>query len=262
MQTLAIIGAGAIGRAVAQACAADPALPRVVAVCDNNPDMAQALCNEHAPAAAVLPLGDACAAAGIVLEAAGKGAVPAILAACRAAHRDTSGGGNLPPSPGHVIVMSIGGLLDCDPYAPGPVVHAPSGALGGLDAVQALAVAGLDEVRLTTRKPPQGLGLDVTEETVVFEGTARAAIELYPANVNVAVALSLAGLGPDRTQMRLMADPAVERNTHTVYARGAAGEVEFTSRNVPFPENPKTSWLAALSAVALLRRLTAQLQVG
>lgn len=255
MQTLAIIGAGAIGRAVARACSVGEAPQRVVAVCDHNADAALRLCTDFAAQGAVLALDEACGNADIVLEAAGKGAVPPLLAAARAAQ---AAGGR----PTHVVVLSIGGLLDCDPHAPGPVVHAPSGALGGLDAVQALAVAGLDEVRLTTRKPPAGLGMAVTEETVVFEGSARDAIERYPANVNVAVALSLAGIGPDRTVMRLVADPTLDRNTHTVYARGAAGEIEFTSRNLPFPENPKTSWLAALSAIALLRRLSAQLQVG
>lgn len=255
MQTLAIIGAGAIGRAVARACMEGSAPQRVVAVCDSDTERAGQLCADSAPDAAVLSLDASCASADIVLEAAGKSAVPGIIAASRAS---CAAGGK----PAHVVVMSIGGLLDCDPWADGPVIHAPSGALGGLDAVQALAVAGLDEVTLTTRKPPAGLGLEVDTETVLFEGSAREAIERYPANVNVAVALSLAGLGPDRTTIRLIADPAIDRNSHTVYAKGAAGEVEFTSRNVPFPENPKTSWLAALSAVALLRRLNSQLRVG
>jgi aspartate dehydrogenase len=259
MQTLAIIGAGAIGRAVALACGEGRAPCRVTAICDTNAEAAERLRAELAPDARMLMLPEACAAAEIVLEAAAKAAVPAVLTAARHAYADAGG---QPRLPRHVIVMSVGGLLDCDPHAPGPLVHAPAGALGGLDAVQALAAARLDEVRLTTRKPPAGLGLDVTEETTVFEGPAREAIQRFPANVNVAVALSLAGLGPDATIVRVVADPAVDRNTHTVYARGEAGEIEFTSRNVPFPENPKTSWLAALSAIALLRRLSAQLQVG
>lgn len=97
---------------------------------------------------------------------------------------------------------------------------------------------------------------------MLFEGPAREVIAKFPKNVNVAIALSLAGLGADRTMVRLIADPAVDRNTHQIYARGAAGEIEFTSRNVPFPENPRTSYLAALSAIALLRRLAGNLQVG
>jgi aspartate dehydrogenase len=208
----------------------------------------------------VLPLAEACASADIVLESASPAAVPQVLDAARAAWHRTDAEG--PRRPQHVIVMTIGGLLSCEPRAAGPIVHAPAGALGGLDAVQALGAARLDEVRLTTRKPPAGLGLTVTEETTVFEGTAREAIAKFPANVNVAVALSFAGLGPDKTQVRVVADPTLDRNSHTVYARGEAGEIEFTSRNVPFPDNPKTSWLAALSAIALLRRIGGQLQVG
>ena len=125
-----------------------------------------------------------------------------------------------------------------------------------------MAIAGLDEVILTTRKPPAALGLDVSEETLLFEGPACDVIEKYPKNVNVAMALSLAGLGPHNTHVRLIADPAVTRNTHHVVARGPAGEVEFSSRNMPFPENPRTSYLAALSAIATLKRLASALQVG
>jgi len=259
MHTLTIIGAGAIGRAVALACGDGRAPCRVVAICDTNTEAAERLRAELAPDAEVLAMQEACAKANIVLEAAAKAAVPAVLEAARAAYHASEAGQR---RPSHVIVMSVGGLLDCDPHAAGPIIHAPAGALGGLDAVQALNVAPIEEVRLTTRKPPAGLGLDVTEETTVFEGSAREAIKLFPANVNVAVALSLAGIGPDKTIVRVVADPAVDRNTHTVTARGAAGEIEFTSRNVPFPENPKTSWLAALSAVALLRKIAAQLHVG
>jgi aspartate dehydrogenase len=102
----------------------------------------------------------------------------------------------------------------------------------------------------------------VAEKTVIFEGSAREVIARYPKNVNVAVALSFAGIGPDRTKVSLLADPGISRNTHHITARGAAGEIEFTSRNVPFPENPATSYLAALSAVSLLRRISAALQVG
>jgi aspartate dehydrogenase len=255
MLDLVIVGCGAIGSAVAKACAEGVTGCRVVAISDPDPSAMEGLRSDFAPHAAMLPVAEACALADVVLEAAAKAAVPAVLDAARGSYA-------LSGSPQHVVIMSVGGLLDCVPDAAGPVVHVPSGALGGLDALQALAVAGLDEVRLTTRKPPRGLGLDVTQETVVFDGTARDAIALFPANVNVAVALSFAGIGPYRTQVRVIADPALDRNTHSVYARGPAGQIEFTSRNVPFPENPKTSWLAALSAIATLRRLSAQFRVG
>lgn len=254
--TLTIVGAGCIGRRVAQAVAEHDLPHRIVAVCDIDTEAAARLIADYAPEAGTMGLVDAVGAADVVIECAAGSVVPPVIDAARRTHDALN-------RPAHVLVMSVGGLLGVsDLEADGPVIHVPSGALGGLDAVQALAVAGLDEVLLTTRKPPASLDLDVSEETVVFEGSAADVIRDYPKNVNVAIALSLAGLGPQRTKVRLIADPAVERNTHHVYARGTAGEVEFTSRNLPFPQNPRTSYLAALSAIAALKRLAARLQVG
>lgn len=254
--SLAIVGAGCIGRRVAQAASAGELACRVSAVCDLDRQAAERLRDDFAPDAEILVLAEAVARGELLLESAAAAAVPGLVAAARESH---AGFG----SPAHVLLMSVGGLLDvADLTAAGPVLHVPAGALGGLDAVQALAVAGLDEVILTSRKPPAALGLSVDSETVLFEGPAAEVIRRYPKNVNVAMALSLAGLGPQRTMVRLIADPALKRNTHHVIARGPAGEVEFTSRNEPFPENPRTSYLAALSAVALLRRLVSNLQVG
>ena len=252
---LGIVGAGCIGRRIARAVHNDEINYNLAAVFDVVPDAASALQSEFAPGVRILPLKELLLACDVVLEAAAGAAVPAILDAARASH-------SAQEKPGHLLFMSVGGLLGMDLAAPGPVLHVPAGAIGGLEAVQALAVAGLDEVRLITSKPPAGLGMELTEPKVLFEGPASEVVKLYPKNVNVAMALSLAGLGPERTQVMLVADPAVERNTHHIVARGPAGEIEFTSRNEAFPENPRTSYLAALSAIALLRRLQAQLQVG
>jgi aspartate dehydrogenase len=181
-----------------------------------------------------------------------------------------------------LLLLSVGALADPDlraalseaAAAAGRSVHVPSGAIGGLDALRAAAVAGLDEVVLTTRKPPAALAgaphwarhpLDLAAlaaPTVVFEGNAAAAIAAFPANVNVALAVSLAGIGPERTRVRVVADPALTRNVHELTARGAFGELHLEIANEPSPDNPRTSRLAALSAVAALRRLTAPLQVG
>jgi aspartate dehydrogenase len=254
-----LIGAGAIGHRVVQAIATGEIDARLTGVCDNNADSLERLRSDFGSQLGSFITGDLATVAGVcdvLVEAASGSVVPALIEAARAAHGSSG-------QPGHVLIMSIGGLLQvADPFAAGPVIHVPSGALGGLDAIQALAVAGLDEVTLTTSKPPAGLGLSVTEYTLLFEGSARDVIAKYPKNVNVAVALSFAGLGPDRTKVRLVADPAIDRNTHHVVARGPAGEVEFTSRNLPFPQNPATSYLAALSAIALLKKLGSTLQVG
>lgn len=252
---LAIVGAGCIGRRIAQAVHERELDYRLTAVCDIDQDAAERLIADYATLARRAELRDAAEACDVLVECAAGTVVPDVLAAARDSHGDVG-------RPGHVLVMSVGGLLGAPLEQPGPVIHVPSGALGGLDAVAAMGVAGLDEVTLTTRKPPRSLGLDVKEETVLFEGPACDVIEKYPKNVNVAIALSLAGLGPHRTMVRLVADPAITRNTHHVVARGPAGEVEFTSRNEPFPKNPKTSYLAALSAIALLRRIGSTLQVG
>ncbi len=158
--------------------------------------------------------------------------------------------------------------------ATGARILVPTGALLGLDAVRAVAEGRVDSVRITTRKPPKGLagapylverGIDldtITTATRIFEGTAREAIKGFPANVNVAVALSLAGIGPDRTRIEIWADPAVTRNTHTIEVRSDSSDFTMTIANIPSPETPATGKITALSAIAALRRLTAPLVVG
>ena len=96
----------------------------------------------------------------------------------------------------------------------------------------------------------------------VFEGTARAGAEGFPANVNVAAALSLAGIGPDATTLEIWADPGVTRNTHTVIVEAESARLEMTIENVPSPENPRTGLITPLSVIASLRRFADPLQVG
>jgi aspartate dehydrogenase len=255
LHTLGLIGTGCIGRRIARAAASGEIGYTLAALHDVDADAVERARSEFAPAARVLPPAELMAVCDVVVEAAAAGAVPGILAAARASHAAHS-------KPGHLLVMSVGGLLGQDLTQAGPVVHVPAGAIGGLEAIQALALAGLDEVHLTTRKPPAGLGVEITEPEVLFDGPACEVVAKFPKNVNVAMALSLAGLGAERTHVTLLADPGIKRNTHHIIARGPAGEIEFTSRNEAFPENPRTSYLAALSAVALLKRLQATLQVG
>ena len=167
-----------------------------------------------------------------------------------------------------LMVMSTGALLDAELHdrleaasaESGCRVYAPSGALGGIDAIRA-SRRELEEVTLTTRKPPASLVdsatgesmAGVTSATVVFEGSAREAVARFPFNINVAATLSLAGLGPERTRVRIIADPDAAGNNHEVYASGRSGTLRFTMENVPHPDNPMTSHLAALSAIETLR---------
>jgi aspartate dehydrogenase len=142
-----------------------------------------------------------------------------------------------------------------------------SGAIGGLDAIASAAVGGLERVTHTTRKPPGSLlppdeAAQLREPKELFRGSAREGALLFPESINVAAAVSLAGIGLDRTEVCVIADPSVERNQHDVVARGAFGELRFEIKNVPSDDNPKTGRLVAMSVLHALRRRQASLVVG
>ncbi|MGH2318569.1 aspartate dehydrogenase [Planococcus sp. SE5232] len=145
----------------------------------------------------------------------------------------------------------------------GTQIYLPSGAIGGLDVLQsAKAAGGLEQVQLTTRKSPASLGMDADKEKVIFEGSARDAVEQFPKNVNVAMTLALAGIGIEKTSVRIIVDPAVEQNTHTIEAEGDFGKLQLQVENHPMPSNPKTSLLAALSILAVLQNKDGALKIG
>ena len=177
------------------------------------------------------------------------------------------------------VPVSIGALLNHMDLVEkakqtGARIILPTGALIGLDAVRAAAEGVIESVTLETRKPPRGLGgapylvennisvEGLTEPKKVFEGNARAAAKGFPANVNVAAALSLAGIGPDRTSVEIWADPSVTRNTHTIRVEADSARFTMTIENIPTEENPKTGKITALSVIATLRRLNAPLTAG
>jgi aspartate dehydrogenase len=149
-----------------------------------------------------------------------------------------------------------------------------TGALLGLDAVRAAAKGEIYSVTMTTRKPSRSLrgaphldkiGVDVmalTEPTLLFDGSARDGARGFPANVNVAAALALAGIGPDRTRLQIWADPSLTRNTHTIKVDADSASFEMTIQNVPSPEKPGTGRITALSIVAALESLTSPLRIG
>ena len=175
--------------------------------------------------------------------------------------------------------LSVGQLLGHPDYEEiarthGARIIAPTGALLGLDAVRAAAEGTIESVTMVTRKPPGGLAgapyleahgisLDgLAEPMKVFAGTAREGAKGFPANVNVAAALSLAGIGPDRTRLEIWADPTVTRNTHTIRVEADSVRFEMRIENVPSAENPRTGKLTALSVIAALRGLVSPLRVG
>lgn len=143
-------------------------------------------------------------------------------------------------------------------------VFLPSGGIGGLDLVQnANSLGTISSVTLTTRKPaPSLVTEEITEEKIVFEGKAADAIKEFPKNVNVSIVLSLAGIGTDKTIMRLVADPTIDKNIHQIELVGDFGEATVSITNNPLPENPKTSYLAAMSILGTLERVGKRIRIG
>lgn len=258
-----LVGCGNIATEICRAVA-DSAFPaEIVALVDVDPGRGRALQAEYAPKAMCCSLLEAAAHADYLVECAVAAVVPEVLAM---AVRNTHG----------CLILSLGalvtdpGLLDTA-HRSGLRVRIPSGAVCGLDGLRAAREAGLESVTLTTRKPPAGLqgapylvknGIDVgalDAPLTVFEGNALDAVRAFPQNVNVAAAISLAGIGPERTQVRVVADPAATVNSHEIVASGAFGRLTTVTENVPSPGNPKTSYLASLSAIAELRAACAEL---
>ena len=177
-----------------------------------------------------------------------------------------------------VMVLSASALLPRPDLielarAQGGQIIVPTGALIGFDAVSAAAEGTISSVQMVTRKPPNGLAgapylvangisLDGLKSALcVFKGSARDAAAAFPANVNVVAALSLAGIGPDRTTIEIWADPAVTRNCHQIKVDADSASFTMAIENIP-SENPKTGRITALSAIAALRKLGSPLQVG
>jgi len=151
-----------------------------------------------------------------------------------------------------LIVMSVGALLDLELKS--GKINIPSGAIGGLDAIASAALAGIDEVVLTTRKNPKALDLNNREEKLIYEGNAGESVRLFPREINVAAALALT-VSPEKVRVRIVSDPQVTRNVHEVKVKWRYGDMLLRFENEPHPENPRTSALAAWSAIRLLREI-------
>ena len=169
-----------------------------------------------------------------------------------------------------LVIMSMGALFD-DDFRERLIsiakrnrckIYLPSGAICGIDGIAAARTGGLDEVTLVTTKPPESLGRKDEKRTVVFDGTAREAVKLFPQNINVAACVSLAGIGFDRTEVKIVSDPVAVRIHHKVLAHGKFGRLRAEVENMPNPNNPKSSYLASLSAIAILRRIVDPVQIG
>jgi aspartate dehydrogenase len=167
-----------------------------------------------------------------------------------------------------MIVMSIGALMDGEFYKElellakkhNAKIHLPSGAIVGLDGIKAVAKFGLKEVTLITRKSPKSLGKNIDCEEILFEGKASEAVKEFPLNINVAATISIACQRD--IDVKIIVDPKVDRNVHEITAKGDFGEFKTLTENMPCEANPKTSMLAALSAIRLLKSFNETISVG
>jgi aspartate dehydrogenase len=182
-----------------------------------------------------------------------------------------------------VMLLSVGALL-CESglfeeiqriaKEKGCKVYIPSGAVAGIDGLKSGAIGGIHKVELTTKKPPSGFegnryvkgqGIDllsIKKAETLFMGHAKEAVKYFPENVNVAASLSIAGIGSEATKVKIVADPSAKKNVHEIVVMGEFGKFFVCIENVPSIANPKTSYLAALSAIATLKSISYPIRVG
>jgi aspartate dehydrogenase len=258
MLKIGIVGMGVIGHRVAEAVTRGIPGTTLEGVSVRKPATAGSF--------PVLPLPTLIERSDLIVEAATQASLrefgPAVLAAGK-----------------HLMVLSVGALVGVlDDWARlaekhGCRILVPSGAIAGLDGVKGAREGAITAVTMETRKPPRGLAgapyieqhridLDaITTETLIFEGSATDAVAAFPANVNVVAALSLAGIGPQRTRIKLYAVPGQAHNQHRITVEGEFGTLRIEVENVP-SENPRTGRLSYLSAIAMLRELGCPVHVG
>lgn len=269
MFRIGIVGTGAIGKEIARAIDDGTVPAELVAIWDRQVNEAEEFAASLKQKPKVLPLEELVKECCIVVEAASQAAVREVAVAALSNSKN-------------VMIMSVGALSDkslleeikklarehhCH-------IYVPSGAIGGLDAVKSASIKHIDSVTITTRKPAKGLkgapfvvrnklDLDTfTVPTEIFSGPAAVAIKEFPANVNVAASLSLVGVGFDKTVVKVVVDPTISRNIHEIEVKGDFGDFHARIENVPSDTNPKTSFLAALSAIATLKQVCEPLKIG
>ena len=262
-----IIGCGTIGSQLAHAC--QGLLKDKIelgAICDSDADKAMNLKKALKKGPSILKLDELIKRCGLVVEAASAAISGKVLAKCVSSGKDC-------------MIMSVGGLIGREELLAaankqGVKVYIPSGALCGVDGLKSASAGRIDSVTLTTRKPPKGLEgapylkekninlSGITDDTVIFEGSAEEAIRGFPQNVNVSAVLSLAGLGAKKTRVKIVTSPRYTKNIHEVEITGECGKIFTRTENVPSKTNPKTSELAVFSAISTLSGVMNSVRVG
>jgi len=270
MLKIGIIGCGFIGGQICRAVDDGILNAEISALCDSSESKAHALADSLKRCKpACLKIEELVKNVDFVIESASQKAVKFIAPQALEAGRD-------------VMVLSVGAFADEElrktlfglAEKNNCKLYFPSGAVIGIDGLNSASAAEVFSVTLTTRKPPSGLigapyivekgiKLEALEmETLLFEGFASEAVKAFPANVNVAATISLAGIGFERTKVRVVADPSLSRNVHELTVEGEFGTFFTRVENLPSPDNPKTSYLAALSAISTLKQILSSVQIG
>lgn len=265
MKSIGIVGCGAIGKALVQAVESGKLPVRVAGVTSRTEKSAREFLAAFKNPPPYLSLTELISAADLIVEAAGGSVVPSLAEKVFAAGKE-------------LMVISVGALLDHPEIMEqsrqsGCRLYLPSGAIAGLDGIKSASVGQITHVTHTTRKPPAGLegapyllerGISLAglqEEKEVFSGSAREACRGFPANVNVTAAVSLAGIGPDQTRVRILAVPGLPRNCHDIEVEGEFGRLQVHIENVP-SENPKTGKLTALSIIRAVKDAVDPVRIG
>lgn len=264
--TVGIAGLGTIGTAIARHLTAGIDGLSLVAVTSGNAEKAERSLAAIGARAKILGPAELAEKCDIIVECAPTEAFESIAVPAMASGRI-------------MVTVSAAALIEHMELVQEARIHGgriimATGALLGFDAVRAAALGQIHSVTMITRKPPRSLkgaphlakiGIDmdqVTGPTLLFDGTARDGARGFPANVNVAAALALAGIGPDRTLLQIWADPSLERNTHTILVDSDSARFQMTIENIPSAEKPGTGRITALSVLAALRGLIEPLKIG
>ena len=265
VKSIGIVGCGTIGRALLNAAASGKISLAVAGVTSRDERAAREFLAALPKAPPYLELSKLIAKSDLVIEAAGGRVVSDLSEKVFAAGKD-------------IMVISVGALLDHPEIIEaargrGRRLFIPSGAIAGLDGIKSACAGEVSSITITTRKPPQGLegapylserGISLAgleEEREIFSGTAREACRGFPANVNVTAAVSLAGIGPERTRVRILAVPGLQRNCHDVEVEGEFGRLAVHIENVP-SENPRTGKLTALSIIRSIQDAFDSVRIG
>jgi aspartate dehydrogenase len=265
VKSIGIVGCGTIGRALVAAGANGRLGAPIAGITSRTRATAERFLSTIAPAPPFLCLDDLIDRSDLIVEAAGGEVVPGLARASFEAGKS-------------LLVISVGALIEHPEIldlsrSRGCNLIVPSGAIAGLDGIKSACTGSVDRVTMTTRKPPRGLEgapyliangisvMDLESEHLLFEGSARDACRGFPQNVNVSAAVSLAGIGPDRTNVRVYAVPGLERNCHDIEIEGEFGFLSVHIENIP-SENPRTGRLTMLSIQRAIQDASDCVRIG